>query len=319
MNEIKEFPVLFGSDGSLLGMIAVPIEGPVQPVACIFYNMGGNHRVGPRRINVKLARQLAEAGVSSIRFDLAGLGDSGPVTGSKTFMAQAILDVQAAMDQIQESLGVRRFILMGLCSGAPSSLEATVADPRVVGLLQFDGYAFPGRRTRWERALRRALAVPTNPIMILKTVRWIKRKLAGPGAIEGEIFTTGTLEDKAKVFVHCMNIVAERNIPTLLLYTGTLNSVDRHLDQLGPFVNEKFAKHVEYVFISEMDHSLTTQATQRMFLKVVGDWTMRAVHGLTSTAVRPVAKSESNPNGFGALTAIPNAQCKASRAMATSR
>ncbi|CAN5907799.1 hypothetical protein BH11PSE13_BH11PSE13_33160 [soil metagenome] len=318
MNEIKEFPVLFGSNGSLLGMISTPAEGQVEPVACIFYNMGGNHRVGPRRINVKLARQLAQAGVSSIRFDLAGLGDSGPATGSKTFMAQAILDVQAAMDQVQESLGIRRFILMGLCSGAPSSLEATVIDPRVVGLLQFDGYAFPGRRARWERALRRALSVPTNPIMILKTVRWIKRKLSGPGALEGEIFTTGTLEDKAKVFVDCMNIVTERNIPTLLLYTGTLNSVDRHLDQLGPFANEKFAKHAEYVFIGEMDHSLTSQATQRTFLKVVGDWTLRTVHGIAPLAAKPVLKSESSPSGFGSLTSTPKPKRTAPRAMATS-
>ncbi len=318
MNEIKEFPVQFGSDGSLLGMISTPAEGHVEPVACIFYNMGGNHRVGPRRINVKLARQLAHLGVSSIRFDLAGLGDSGPATGSRTFMAQAVLDVQAAMDQVQRSLGVHRFILMGLCSGAPSSLEATVADPRVVGLLQFDGYAFPGRRSRWERALRRALSVPTNPIMIMKTVRWIKRKLSGPGAIEGEIFTSGTLEDKAKVFVDCMNIVAERNIPTLLLYTGTLNSVDRHLDQLGPFSNEKFAKHVEYVFVSEMDHSLTSQATQRTFLKVVGDWTLRAVHGIAPVAINPAPEVEPSPSGFGALAASSKPKRTTPRTMATS-
>lgn len=318
MNEVKEFPVLFGTNGSLIGMISTPAGGHVEPVACIFYNMGGNHRVGPRRINVKLARQLAQAGVSSIRFDLAGLGDSGPATGSMTFMAQAIVDVRAAMDQVQESLGIQRFILMGLCSGAPSSLEATVVDPRVVGLLQFDGYAFPGRRARWERALRRALSVPTNPIMILKTVRWIKRKLSGPGALEGEIFTTGTLEDKAKVFVDCMNVVAERNIPALLLYTGTLNSVDRHLDQLGPFANEKFAKHAEYVFVGEMDHSLTSQATQRTFLKIVGDWTLRTVHGRTATAPKPVLKSESSPSGFGALTSTSKPKRTAPRAMATS-
>jgi hypothetical protein len=48
------------------------------------FNMGANHRIGPRRINVKLARVLAARGVSSLRFDLGGVGDSETPTSRTT-------------------------------------------------------------------------------------------------------------------------------------------------------------------------------------------------------------------------------------------
>ena len=76
MSDYKETPVQFGPDGSLIGIITTPAEGPLAPVACLMLNMGANHHIGPRRINVKLAREMAGRGISCIRMDLAGLGDA---------------------------------------------------------------------------------------------------------------------------------------------------------------------------------------------------------------------------------------------------
>src|SRR4051812_5056100 len=125
----KETPLMFGPSGSLLGIITTPADGTLAPVACLMLNMGANHHIGPRRINVKMARHLAEMGISSIRFDLAGLGDSGAPTSSKHFLAQAVNDMQAAMNVIQTTLGIRRFIVLGLCSGATNGMALAVADP----------------------------------------------------------------------------------------------------------------------------------------------------------------------------------------------
>ena len=101
MIDCKEIPVQFGPEGSLIGVITTPSDGQLAPVACLMLNMGANHRVGPRRINVKLARQMANSGIPSIRFDLAGLGDSGPAGGSEHFLTQAVFDLQAAMNLIE--------------------------------------------------------------------------------------------------------------------------------------------------------------------------------------------------------------------------
>jgi len=286
MNDYKEIPVQFGPDGSLIGVITTPAEGSLAPVACLMLNMGANHRIGPRRINVKLARQMAARGISSIRFDLAGLGDSGPASGSEHFLTQAVFDLQAAMNLIQTMLGIRRFIAIGLCSGATNGLSLAVADARVVGLLMFDGYAFPGRRAQLERTLRRALAVPTNPAVIGKTVRWLQRKFSASAAAAASpsIFEPEPPEVTAALFRRSMSQLAERNVAVLQLYTGTMHVTDRQRDQLGPFADEPFMQQFEYEFIGEIDHSLTSMASQQIFMRVVCDWALRVTHGGTASA-----------------------------------
>ena len=281
MSDYKETPVQFGPDGSLIGIITTPAEGSLAPVACLMLNMGANHRIGPRRINVKLAREMAARGISCIRMDLAGLGDSGPASGSEHFLTQAVLDLQAAMNLIQTMLGVRRFIVIGLCSGATNGLSLAVADSRVVGLLMFDGYAFPGRRAQLERQFRRALAAPTNPAVIGKTARWLQRKFSAKAAAAAapHIFEPDPPEVTAAVFRRSMTQVAERNVAVLLFYTGTMHVTDRKRDQLGPFANEAFTQRFEYRFIGEIDHSLTSMESQRIFMEVVCDWALRVVQG----------------------------------------
>jgi pimeloyl-ACP methyl ester carboxylesterase len=305
MNDCKETPVLFGSDGSLVGIITTPTEGPLAPVACLLLNMGANHRIGPRRINVKLARQMATRGISSIRFDLAGLGDSGPASGSEHFLTQAVFDLQAAMNLLETTLGIRRFIAIGLCSGATNGLSVAVTDARVVGLLMFDGYAFPGRRSRWERALRRALAVPTNPAVIGKAARWLQRKFSASAAAAAapHIFEADPPEVTAAVFRRSMMQLAERNVAVLLMYTGTMHVTDRNRDQLGPFANEPFGRQVEYEFFAEIDHSLTSLAAQQTFMKVACDWALRVAHG-ASTASAHSATGRAATHAGGSRSAM---------------
>ncbi|MBU1359453.1 MAG: alpha/beta hydrolase [Gammaproteobacteria bacterium] len=288
MIDYKETPVLFGPDRSLVGIITTPDAEPMAPVACLMLNMGANHRIGPRRINVKLARRMAERGISSIRLDLAGLGDSGTASGSEHFMTQAVHDLQAAMNLVETMLGIRRFIVIGLCSGATNGLSVAVADARVIGLLMFDGYAFPGRRSRFERSVRRALAVPTNPAVIGKAVRWLHRKISSSAsaAAAPQIFEPTSPEVTAATFRRSMTQVAERNVAVLFLYTGTMHVTDRNRDQLGDFAREEpFARQFEYRFIADIDHSLTSMASQQTFMEVVCDWASRVAQGGMQQAV----------------------------------
>jgi len=298
MNDMTQSPVRFGQGESLVGMLTTPAGQGAAAVGCLMLNMGANHRIGPRRINVKLAREMAGRGISCIRLDLAGLGDSGPASGSEHFLTQAVLDLQAAMNLIQTMLGVRRFIVIGLCFGAINGLSLAVADPRVVGFLMFDGYAFPGRRAQLERQIRRALAAPTNPAVIGKTARWLQRKFSAKAAAAAapHIFESDPPEVTAAVFRRSMTQVAERNVAVLLFYTGTMHVVDRGRDQLGPFATEAFTQRFEYRFIGDIDHSLTSMESQRVFMEVVCDWALRVVQG-TAVASSPHAAPAARANG----------------------
>ncbi len=283
MADIQEDTFLFGRSGTLIGVVTTP-DGPVRAqVACLFFNMGGDHRIGPRRINVKLARQLAAHGVCSIRFDLSGLGDSVAPSDAAPFAIQSVKDLQDAMTHLEETLDIHRFVVMGLCSGAPSAMTVAATDPRVAGLLLFDGYTFPGRRARFERYLRRFLVMPTNAAVLDKMIRWAMVKIGKRTAADGQIYATEAPEQRETFFRESMKKVAEKRVPILLLYTGSLSAIDRHLDQLGKFRDEDFVRHAEYVFVREMDHLLTSQASQQAFLAIVGEWALR----VAGTAAAP--------------------------------
>jgi pimeloyl-ACP methyl ester carboxylesterase len=264
--------------------------------------MGANHRLVQRRIKVKLARQMATIGIPSNRFDLAAHGDSGPAGGSEHFLTQAVFDLQAAMNLIETMLGVRRFIVIGLCSGATNGLSLAVTDARVVGLLMFDGYAFPDRRTRFTRAVRRALAAPTNPAVIGKTARWLQRKLSANAAAAAapHIFEPDPPEVTAALFRRSMMQLAERNVAVLMMYTGTMHVTDRRRDQLGPFANEAFMEQFEYQFLAEIDHSLTSMASQQIFMDAVCEWALR----VAQPALAPM--SQAQPQGT-ARSSVPSA------------
>lgn len=130
-----ETPWAFGAGGRLFGILSLPrgsaaLSAP-QDSAAILLNVGGNCRVGPHRLYVTLARTLAASGMPVLRMDVAGLGDSpGEFPHTAAMWQRATADVQAAMDSLQP-LGLRRFHLVGICSGSYLALETALVDARV--------------------------------------------------------------------------------------------------------------------------------------------------------------------------------------------
>ncbi|QNK67043.1 hypothetical protein [Variovorax sp. PAMC26660] len=302
MNDMTQSPVRFGRGGSLVGMVTTPARHAPAPVACLMLNMGANHRVGPRRINVKLAHALAARGVSSLRLDLGGVGDSDALDNAPDLQTRAVHDLQAGMDLMEATLGIRQFVIVGMCSGAEHAMSTAAADARVIGISMFDGFAFPQRRVRWERTVRRALAAPVHPSFAGKAVRWFKRHLLRtqaarplPGFFTESISPAVT----AAWFATTMAQLAERKVAMQMLYSGSLHVCDRDRDQLGPFRNEAFAQSLHYEFMREVDHTVCTAKGQQLFLQSVGDWVTDRCFG-TSTERR----SQSRPLA-GAGRAMP--------------
>jgi pimeloyl-ACP methyl ester carboxylesterase len=303
---MKETPVLFGGDSSLIGIVTTPSEeGRIAPVACLMLNMGAIHRAGPHRANVKLARRMAvEHGISSIRFDLAGLGDSGAPASANHYMTQVVYDIQAAMNLVETMLGIRRFIVVGLCSGSTNGMATAMVDPRIVGILMFDSYAFPTRRSQLELSLRRALAAPTNPAVVAKSIRWLHRKVSAKAAAAAapvNFMRAESREETEATFHRSMTELISRGVALFFLYTGTKHVRDRGRDQLGRFADEPYAEHIDYQFLGEIDHSMTTLASQRTFQAVVCEWVLRVMAGRTpvqqlrSSGTRPASANAALP------------------------
>lgn len=136
-----EQPVRFGRDESLIGILCSPDDDPDpdRPVV-LFINAGIVHRMGPNRLYVRIARALAEEGFASLRFDLSGVGDSmRPAEAEPVSLVEGVvLDIQDALKHCRENHDARRFVLVGLCSGADNALRTMGRDPRVVGSVLLD-------------------------------------------------------------------------------------------------------------------------------------------------------------------------------------
>jgi pimeloyl-ACP methyl ester carboxylesterase len=124
----------------LFGVLTEPIESAAASSvpAVILHNIGANSHIGSNRMYVGMARRWAALGFRVLRFDSAGLGDSpanAHVAENRVYSQNAIVDSRRAMDFLARARGARRFVLMGLCSGAYVSFHAGVADPRIAGIV----------------------------------------------------------------------------------------------------------------------------------------------------------------------------------------
>lgn len=309
MNDMTQRPVRFGRGNALVGMVTMPANAvATAPVACLMLNMGANHRVGPRRINVKLAHALAARGVSSLRLDLGGVGDSEALDAGMDLHARAVLDLQAAMDLIEDTLGIEQFAIMGMCSGAEHAMGVAAIDPRVVALSLFDGYAFPERLARWERTLRRALAAPAHPSFAGKTKRWLKRhvlRVEPAKALPGFFTEEVSREATAQWFGRTMTQLHERRVAMQLLYSGSLHVTDRDRDQLGRFRREPFAQGLQYQFMREIDHTVCTAQGQQLFLQTVGGWLADRCAGVGAERRSPTRVCAGADNADSTAIALP--------------
>jgi alpha-beta hydrolase superfamily lysophospholipase len=117
---LEETLCRFGADGHLFGVLARGSAATDRPAVVVF-NAGAAHHVGPNRLHVELARNLAAQGLPCLRFDLESLGDSvnrAPARENYPYPHGAVADGRAAIAHLREHYGYRRFIALGLCSGA---------------------------------------------------------------------------------------------------------------------------------------------------------------------------------------------------------
>ena len=117
----------FGGDGHLFGVLSRTSEDAERP-AILMFNGGAVHHVGPNRIYVTLARSLAAMGFACLRFDLEGIGDSvlrEPGRENHPYPDHATADASAAIDFLR-ARGYRRFIALGLCSGAHTAFHSAL-------------------------------------------------------------------------------------------------------------------------------------------------------------------------------------------------
>ena len=185
---IVESPVCLKADGvELFGVLSRSADRPAAAACAVLLGAGAVRHIGPHRAWVEAARRWAARGVPTVRLDLPGIGDAGGedrglVLDPCLYAARRTAQTLAALDQLP-ALGLPpRFVLGGFCSGAYWSLHAALADPRVIGALMVNLYAF-----EWSEALV-AERDGTRSLGALRGRGW--RKLLRGDASSGEVAAT---------------------------------------------------------------------------------------------------------------------------------
>lgn len=283
--ETAEQVLRFGPHQRLLGILNRRTSD--APVVCLLVNVGVTQRIGPRRLNVKLARALGTLSIASLRFDFAGLGDSGAADAGDDYRHSAVADLRAAMDHLEQGFGIRRFIILGICSGAVNGLRAAQADARVAGLMMFDGYAYPTWKTRLVHDWQRLRTTP--PQAVVGKVRQRLRKLLGMPTPESPVSifyaTSDGMAPDRRQFADTLDALSGRGVRLLIAYSGSLLALYNHESQFQTtFAGHAFLPVTTHRYLPHIDHIPTSLEAQHEFIAVATDWVGRSVISVAADA-----------------------------------
>lgn len=154
----------FGRNTRLFGILCAPQDvSTMRKPTVLLVSAGYDRLSGWGRSTVELARILAKAGISSLRFDCANVADSPPVAGGAgqiLYTDAQLADMREAVDYLEET-GLTPVVAAGRCSGAYLGLQSALRDPRIVGLVAVNPVVF-----QWQegRSVDAALEQPVQTL-----------------------------------------------------------------------------------------------------------------------------------------------------------
>lgn len=307
---MREQLLRFGLRGSLIGTITRPDGDAIAsaPFGLVLFNAGVVGRVGPHRINVKLARRMAAHGIPTIRFDLHGFGDSQRADGDADFIEQSVDDLKQAMDCLQRQTGIRRFALLGFCSGGMPSYRAAQADPRVATIVIYDAFAFRTARSRlrylWLRLRRHGFGVSAGlrlgrALLRLVSAAWRRsRSVLSPEATQE---TSSSLWDSASPptrhqIGQGLRQIAANGTRIVLLQAGDDFSAANYAGQVHAALGLRdLSGKLSERFLEPIDHAVTSLAAQQIFLDAVCEELMAATDTMRELSNTPADEREGQP------------------------
>lgn len=282
---MREVTLAFGADNDLVGTISLPAKTShastgAPPLGMVLFNAGVVHRVGPHRINVKLARDLARRGVPTLRFDLHGQGDSLGARGGLDYQQQVVADLQAAMNALQTATGAQGFALLGFCSGALPSIWVAQQDERVRHIVLYDAFSLQTRRSRLRFVGVRLRNHGLNPASLVLYVRRIGGVVQRLGATVKGLWWRARASGLAKgeesgypslgQLLGIWRQLATRGVRVSVLQAGAdfsnVNDDAQIAQKLG--LDKRDADTIHTGFLAPIDHIMTSVNAQQAFI----DW-----------------------------------------------
>jgi pimeloyl-ACP methyl ester carboxylesterase len=270
MVTIRETPVQIGRGQGLSAMLTHPADpDPSRPVF-VMLNAGLLHRVGPFRLHVALARELARLGYPALRLDLSGLGYSPRHPEYREFEAVRD-DVDTVFTWLREAHSLERPVLFGSCSGADLAHRVAVADERVKGCVFLDGYAYQNTHS-----VVSYYAARVHRPEIWRD--WLQSRL-GPAPEHSEPEAEDDFWESdwpsLEQFRSELAVLLERATPLLYVYSGSVREYN-YENQFFDVCPEARKGPVTVRYDARANHTYMLERDRRVLVEAIGGWAAEA-------------------------------------------
>jgi len=304
---MQEEAVRFGDHQYLLGILSRPAN-PAPLPAVLFLNAGLIHHIGPSRIYVRMAREIASMGFNTLRFDFSGVGDSCARADGLPVDVALIHDVRQAMDYLEDRLGISEFLLIGHCGGAWVAFVAAAEDERVIGTVLINPESTQDNWVEYDRQRKESNYYKNYYAKeaLFDADRW-KKVLTGKAdyrsiynnivntVIRNEVSTRtfrlrnrdGQTEPNTEAtpwedrLIRVAETLMSRRTRLLLTFSKGSSSFDYVHTLLGKQLQTMFASDkAEQVIIPNADHTFTLLAGQQALSEQIAAWCATFEHSI---------------------------------------
>ncbi len=262
----------------LVGIVARPSDaGAGDLPAIVILNTGIVHRVGHHRVYVGMSRQLASAGHTVVRFDFSGIGDSAARHDDLSPISACLCEIKEVLDSIADNYGVRRFVLVGLCSGADYAVLYGRGDPRVEGLVLMDPTLPPTPRYYFHYVMQRFanlrswFSVATGRSGLLHLVASHLLRQVRHNATNIEQLAQQDLQF-SPYLAECYRAVTERGVRMLAVFTSVSVRHTYHRQILDSFPETSASGALRLEYFPESDHVFSTPSARMRLYRLIESW-----------------------------------------------
>ena len=280
---MKEIPLQYGDNGRLFGIMTTPDSGPSDaenPIVFVFLSAGFLHRAGPHRLHVRLARALAQAGISSLRVDLSSIGDSLP-RSIADYQQSVANDFQDILTVLDTQLGQVSIVLVGLCSGADNAIRLAPLSEQVVGLVLLDPVCEKSRNFNKHALKFRLSALSGKLFDFYRYLPWLKRRIHGlfrPNAPGEDTIDNLSIRNipTSRQFRCALESVRDRDGKVISIFTEYSLRFYNHLGQLKSVMAiEEYDQYCTELFWPHAEHNYPLESHRRQLIDTLSTWASR--------------------------------------------
>jgi hypothetical protein len=205
------------------------------------------------------------------------LGDSESRADALPPVEAALSDIREVLDSLESKRQTRRFILVGLCSGADHSIFYAGSDPRVVGVVLLD----PSIPRTFGYYLRHYSARVVRLSSWLNFVRgrhlfwYLQKKRAEQSEIEPQASRALDLNapEVRSYLERAYRVALDNGNQFLAIFTSGLENQHNYRKQLlDAFPRLTFGPRLRLFYLADCDHTFTAECHRAQLIQMVVEW-----------------------------------------------